>query len=459
MEQQHQQQRQRQIQQHAEYQQRMEMLMNSGHRGNKIISGNQDPVPERVIAEEEEEPFRYEGAEKTLEVHFKAYKFDDGNNATLRSLSRPIWDEILDHACCRILSKSSTDSLDAYVLSESSLFVYDWRLYLKTCGKTTLLKCLPPLFKAAEELLGARAEWLRFSHKNFAFPLDQKYPHGSFEQETQFCLEYCSSTLSSAHVLGDILSDHWNVLYIDRREENSNLRCNTPSPSSATSLFSVAPLLTTSSTSSIDILTCRTGFSTPPLPGEDIIYSDDDTNNDRIKENIVNIMMYGMDREVANHFYPLQNETPEQAAGRATKQSGITLLLLEHRGSIIFDSYMFTPCGYSLNALIGGEYYATIHVTPEPEFSYASFETNLPTRSYETLLRNVLNVFRPRKCTVALFSDCKHKECLTLSNNNDNGAVYRRISHGSARIQNVFFAEMSSFSRFTHRDPSAAGEV
>lgn len=362
------------------------------------------------------EPFRYEGAEKTLEMHFS------GPGLGLRALPRHVWDQVLDHACCRILSKTSTTSLDAYVLSESSLFVYDWRIYLKTCGRTTLLKCLPPLINAVENYLGASADWLRFSHKNFAFPEDQKFPHSSFEQETHFCLSYCSSSVSSAHMLGDILDDHWNVLYLDLRNGGFNLR--SPSPVSLASISS-------------DSITTR--CSTARLEG---------CEDDLLRENIVNVMMYDMERTVAEHFHPRIGEETGTAGRRATVESGIADLFDKDAGQLTFDSYMFTPCGYSLNVLIGGEFYATIHVTPEADFSYASFETNLPTRSYETLLRKVLDVFRPERCTVALFSDCKRDECLTLANGEGRRTVYKRVSHGSARIQNVFFAEMSSFSRF-----------
>lgn len=43
-----------------------------------------------------------------------------------------------------------------------------------------------------------------------------------------------------------------------------------------------------------------------------------------------------------------------------------------------------------MNALIGGgEYYATIHITPEAAFSYVSFETNMPQEEYEKLILKV----------------------------------------------------------------------
>lgn len=331
--------------------------------------------------------FHYEGAEKTLEVHFSP---SDQTGLTLRDLSRASWDSILDVAKCKILSRISNSALDCYVLSESSLFVYADRVFLKTCGMTTLLSCLKPLIDVVKQQLGSELEWLRFSRKNFVFPQDQHFPHTCFDQETHFCLETLFPTsASSAHVLGDLLSDHWNVLYLDQK-----------------------------------------------LP-----------RTRQVKENIVNFMMYGIDPVVAQSFYPAAGagETQVEARSRVFREAKFELLFDVADASFQMDSFQFAPCGFSLNAIVGEHYYVTIHVTPETSFSYASFETNMPQKddNYARLLETVLAVFSPKTCTVGLFSDSNHQACFECRE--DYG--YRRISHESARIQNLFFAEMSSFQR------------
>jgi len=98
-------------------------------------------------------------------------------------------------------------------------------------------------------------------------------------------------------------------------------------------------------------------------------------------------------------------------------------------GSVI-DATMFNPCGYSMNGMktdvsdvsvvlhlscqmfalqpcgsarhLQGTYW-TIHITPEPEFSYVSFETNLSQTSYDDLIRKVVEVFKPGKFVTTLF--------------------------------------------------------
>lgn len=115
----------------------------------------------------------------------------------------------------------------------------------------------------------------------------------------------------------------------------------------------------------------------------------------------------------------------------APQMSGIRDLI---PGSVI-DATMFNPCGYSMNGMktdvslyhricLGGVTffgcshcvgcflfcfsptqgtYWTIHITPEPDFSYVSFETNLSQTSYDELIRKVVDVFKPGRFVTTLF--------------------------------------------------------
>lgn len=49
--------------------------------------------------------------------------------------------------------------------------------------------------------------------------------------------------------------------------------------------------------------------------------------------------------------------------------------------------------------------YMTIHITPEPDFSYASFETNVVESSYQDVIERVINVFNPGKFVLTVFSN------------------------------------------------------
>lgn len=65
------------------------------------------------------------------------------------------------------------------------------------------------------------------------------------------------------------------------------------------------------------------------------------------------------------------------------------------------DGHFFTPYGYSLNGVRGRDY-CTLHVTPQHEGSYASFETNVIEKDYSRVISELLSVFRPYRFSVLL---------------------------------------------------------
>jgi S-adenosylmethionine decarboxylase len=73
------------------------------------------------------------------------------------------------------VSRTSSAHVDAYVLSESSLFVYADRLVLKTCGTTRLLEAVPELLALAAGL-GLAARRCKYSRASFLFPEHQVRP-------------------------------------------------------------------------------------------------------------------------------------------------------------------------------------------------------------------------------------------------------------------------------------------
>mmetsp|Transcript_13836 Transcript_13836/g.22920 ORF Transcript_13836/g.22920 Transcript_13836/m.22920 type:complete len:432 (+) Transcript_13836:234-1529(+) len=302
----------------------------------------------------------FEGPEKTLEVCFRhavGYtKPPPGDKVGLRRLERPDLDRLCGRARCTILSHVSNQYLDAYVLSESSLFVYPYMLVLKTCGTTTLLRCIGVLIEIGRRLM-LEIDWLGYSRKNFNFPGDQAFPHQSFHQELDYLYSHrtlCDRLDGNGYTLGPVTSDHWFVFVADR-----TIRVN------------VNP----------------------------------DTDTDRV----LNVMMFDVDPDVARLFYfdhygKIEGETKDNESARVsvemTKKSGIDALC---PGAII-DPRAFEPCGYSMNAILFRSY-STIHITPEAGSSYASFETNQKVASYRSLINNVVRTFRPKRFVMTLMAD------------------------------------------------------
>lgn len=72
------------------------------------------------------------------------------------------------------------------------------------------------------------------------------------------------------------------------------------------------------------------------------------------------------------------------------------------QGSAISLDWFFFKFIFFSNTVLQGTYW-TIHITPEPEFSYVSFETNLSQTSYDDLIRKVVDIFKPGKFVTTLF--------------------------------------------------------
>ena len=107
----------------------------------------------------------FEGTEKKVEIVFSpAIK-------SVRLKGPKFWNKICQRAGTRILSRFSSSFCDSYILSESSLFVWDHRLLMLTCGSTSLTSAITALlknFKEEDILL------LFYQRKNEFFPYNQK---------------------------------------------------------------------------------------------------------------------------------------------------------------------------------------------------------------------------------------------------------------------------------------------
>jgi hypothetical protein len=105
------------------------------------------------------------------------------------------WARAVAQAACCIVSCRSNEDFDAYVLSESSLFVYPDRLVLKTCGTTALLAAVPMLLDLATSL-DMRIFNFKYSRASFLFPETQV----TASITSFFRLQMASSSCSSSDV-------------------------------------------------------------------------------------------------------------------------------------------------------------------------------------------------------------------------------------------------------------------
>jgi S-adenosylmethionine decarboxylase proenzyme len=94
---------------------------------------------------------------------------------------------------------------------------------------------------------------------------------------------------------------------------------------------------------------------------------------------------------------------PTKPAPTVSAETGIAGLL----PGAVLDDYVFEPCGYSANGILGGGL-LTVHITPEEGFSYASVEL----AGFEPgdmdpvdMVARVLAIFRPGRASVSLSVD------------------------------------------------------
>lgn len=151
----------------------------------------------------------FEGAEKKIEIDFKR---DPSNPDGLRTIPQKYWEDVLDVIKCQIISSTKNKFFDSYVLSESSLFVYPYKVLLKTCGTTILLRCLEPIIEIASSQLGLAPEFVFFSRKNFLYPDKQLHPHTSLTDEIEILNYYFDG---HCYTFGPHNSEHWVFYYAD----------------------------------------------------------------------------------------------------------------------------------------------------------------------------------------------------------------------------------------------------
>ena len=116
---------------------------------------------------------------------------------------------MLTLAKCEIISSCSNAEIDAYVLSESSLFVSRRRMILKTCGTTTPLDCIERIIWLVQKYTQYdMIEDIFYSRKNFKRPTLQHKQHKTFENEVNLLDKFFEDD-GAAYCMGSINKDCW----------------------------------------------------------------------------------------------------------------------------------------------------------------------------------------------------------------------------------------------------------
>lgn len=337
----------------------------------------------------------FEGPEKLLEIWFYPNSESITNGKKLRDIPVETWVSILKLVNCEVLSIKSTDMVDAFLLSESSMFVYDFRLTLKTCGTTTTLFCLPKLF----EIVKAELDWefsvqddenderlqpykVFYSRRAFMFPSKQVPIHQNWMDEVDYLNKIFAH--GKSYVVGRYDDrKHWHLYFTETKLSTNETEVNNSDTTLTNSLV---------------------------------------IDNDETME----ILMTQLQPDCAQQFVSNRqidanekvDKKPEDDADdeghllgyNMTKRTGLDNIYdLDSKTSFHHDAFAFSPCGYSSNMIVDDQYYYTLHITPENGWSYASFESNVPTgkltkQNNAEILQRVLKVFQPAEFCVTFFT-------------------------------------------------------
>lgn len=271
----------------------------------------------------------FEGPEKKLEITSQKVNF--------LSLDPVFWEELVAACGARILSQISNDLCKAYLLSESSLFVWQDKVLMITCGQTALIKSSEMII---EKIGVQNIQSFYFERKNEYFPEYQK----SYVLEDFKKLKSIFKT-GNAYRFGNKDDHHLFLFEYGKCIEKS------------------------------------------------------------ADEQTLEILIYGVCEQLSDLF--LNNSE--------TSQEKLEEIIMDLFPEFKLDQYWFQPCGYSMNAL-KGDSYATIHVTPEKEQSYISFEmNNVAPESVQGWVDKIYKNFQPRSCDLIYYNNIDQRQIIINS--------------------------------------------
>jgi len=261
----------------------------------------------------------FEGAEKKVEILLK------DRSESLLDKPRAFWEMIVKASRAEIIGELRSAKVIAFLLSESSLFVFENRITMITCGETTLALAAEAFIKEIGE---QRVDCVIYQRKN---------EFRSYLQKSSFADDV---TNLKKLIPGE-------AFCFGRFHEHHNL------------LFS-----------------SETSFKAD---------KDDCT---------VELLMYDIRPDLLEELLD-----PKTCVNKTRNLLGLEKVL---KGFQI-DDFSFDPFGYSLNALLD-DTYATIHITPQLDTSYISFETNCESYQAQEMIQHFLSVLSPGSFDLVVFN-------------------------------------------------------
>ncbi len=260
----------------------------------------------------------FEGPEKKLEI----YTF----KSNLLSYPDEFWTVLVSACGAEIIQSKSTSTCKFFLLSESSLFVWDHKILMITCGRTELVKSCELML---EHLGPENIEHIFFERKNEYFPEYQK-----------------SFILDDFRTLKKLFPNGYGLRFGNKDDHH------------------------------LYLFESSQNISPPD------------------KEKNLEVLMYGVCPQVSEKFLKPTDKNKRD----------LTEILHGFFPDFLIDEHWFSPCGYSMNAVLGDSY-GTIHVTPEKDQNYISIElNNIEPNQVTEFLNKIYKNLKPRSCDIIYFN-------------------------------------------------------
>jgi len=277
----------------------------------------------------------FEGPEKTLTLCFRTSKIPA---QSLRFIPRASWETVLKAARCEIISsvesnpataaidtgkkkrdKAKTKGITGYLLSESSLFLSDSTLSLKTCGTTTPLEAMEPILDLVvpswrQKYPDQYLKYVTFGRLGYMFPDEQIGHHISWESE----VAHLDKHFQGEAVVNGSRANNTHHMYVANYLPKDEI---------------------------FDVFSTQVALT--ELDSEDSLRRFVETH--------------------ASDKAPLQSAWKEMHGGNSRSVAA----------KVELDECFFPPVGYSANGVFG-KHFTTVHATPQPGCSYVSVETSMP---------------------------------------------------------------------------------
>jgi S-adenosylmethionine decarboxylase len=143
----------------------------------------------------------FESTEKKVELLI------DPSLPSLRRRGDRYWEQICVCAGAQVISKISNGGCDAYLLSESSLFVFDHKLIMITCGQTRLPDAVLEILRSVPP---DKVRFFMYERKNETYPHEQ--PSSFFDDVRQLN----AALPGKAFQFGDEDDHHLYLFHLDR---------------------------------------------------------------------------------------------------------------------------------------------------------------------------------------------------------------------------------------------------